>query len=203
MSYVPSPSASGDTLSASRDVIRTNFNILQDRFDENHVNLDGGAGGGKHNFLQMPDQGTIPVTASGEGGVYGTSDGDAVSQLYFRGEGNGSSYQLTKATSGVDANILLFGTNTPYVADHAGGWTFLPGGLILQYGRKTTPTASGTVTFPLAFPSGNNPFSIIVTNERTSARSANIDSSAISDTSFDYFMETAGAVAINWIAIGN
>lgn len=204
------PAPSGDTLGGTRDRIRTNFQQIATVAAVNHIAFNA-SGQGKHKFLQMPEQpGSIgqvgaplpPTTAADEGGLY-TKVGinPAETNLVFRAESDGFEYQLTKV---IAASTGRFGNNTvAYVANNNGGWTFLPGGLLLQYGRRTSPGSSGTVTFPVAFPSGNAPFSIVVTNERNSARSANIDNSAISATSFDYFMETSGSVALNWIAIGN
>lgn len=130
MSYIPRPNASGDTLSASRDPIRTNFTVLQDRFDENHVDLDGGAGGGKHKFLQMPEQSSAPATAVNELGVY-SKVANSISELFLRRESSGTEIQLT--TGDVRANTR--------------GYTFLPGGVLLQWGIITAPSNGGTVTF--------------------------------------------------------
>ena len=111
MSYTPKPDA-GDTLVGTRDTIRGNFEIIEDRFNENHVDIDGAAGGGKHKFLQMPEQATPPATAVNEGGLYtkvGTNPAEA--NLFFRGESSGKEYQLTKT---VQADSASFGTNATY-----------------------------------------------------------------------------------------
>jgi hypothetical protein len=189
---------SGDSLGSTRDRIRVNFEQIFNVNGINHVNFNT-ADKGKHKFLQMPEQTSAPTTSTNEGGFY-VKEAGSTANLFFRSEGNGSEYRITSVS---DANISTFGTNATYIDDHAGGWSFLPGGLILQYGRRTSPGSSGTVTFPRPFPSGNAPFSIVVTNERSSARSANINNSSLSSTSFNYFMETSGSIALNWYAIGN
>lgn len=204
MSYIPKPDASGDTLSASRDPIRTNFTILKDRFDENHVNLDGGAGGGKHSFLQMPNQGSAPPTAASESGFYAAAVG-GVSQLHFRGETTGSPYQLTVGTSGVDPAITEFGTNTAYVADHTGGWTFLPGGLIMQYGARSTPGESGVITFPRAFPTAYFVITLTMSRNASSSRQSVSVDNAVGTlaASFAYRSTSSNTDPIYWTAIGN
>lgn len=210
MTYTSDIPVSGDSLGGTRDRIRTNFQLISSVFAANHVTYNL-TGAGKHKFLQMPEQaGSIgqvgaplpPATASDEAGFYAkVGTNPAESNLVFRAENNGFEYQMTKA---IAASTARFGNNTvAYVANNNGGWTFLPGGLLLQYGRHTSPGSSGTVTFPVVFPSGNAPFSIIVTNERDSARSANINNTGISSTGFNYFMETSGSIALNWVAIGN
>ena len=200
MTYTTAIPVSGDSLGGTRDRIRTNFQEIDSVVGVNHVAFNA-SGEGKHKFLQMPEQAAAPTTAANEGGFYakvGTTP--AESNLFFRGESDGFEYQLTKA---IAASTARFANTTNYSGTLNGGWTFLPGGMIMQYGRKTSPGSSGSITFPITFPSGNAPFSIVVTNERTSARSANIDSAGISSTGFSYFLETSGSVAINWVAIGN
>lgn len=199
MTYTRSIPNSGESLGGTRDRIRTNFEEIFDVVAINHTNFNE-LGEGKHKFLQMPIQASAPTTAASEGGFY-TKTVSGAAQAFFRSESNGSEYQMTSVS---DANIATFAVNSvAYVDDNDGGWTFLPGGLILQYGRRTSPGSSGTVTYPRAFPSGNAAFSIIVTNERNSARSANINTAGSTSTVFNYFMETSGSTALNWIAIGN
>lgn len=204
MTYSPRPNASGDSLVSSRDPIRTNFTVLQSRFDENHVDLDGGAGGGKHSFLQMPDQGTAPAVVANEAGFYSAAVG-GVSQLHFRGENTGSSYQLTTGTSGVDGDIATFGTNTGYAANHIGGWSFLPGGLIIQYGARTNSALLGEITFPRTFPTAY--FSITITmsrNASTSTQTITVDNAvAIVTNEFSYRSSSDTTSPIYWVAIGN
>lgn len=204
MSYTADIPVTGDSLGGTRDRIRTNFQLIQSLITANHEDFGSGFGQGKHKFLQMPEQGSAPATAVNEGGLYtkvGTNP--AETNLFFRAEdsggGGGFEYQLTKV---IAVSTALFGNNTvAYVANNNGGWTFLPGGLVMQYGRRTTPGSSGTVSFPIPFPSGNAPFSIVMGNERNSARACGFDT--ISSTGFTYYLDTSGSTAVNWIAIGN
>jgi hypothetical protein len=201
MSWTPNIPRTGQSLGVTRDPVRNNFTVIRDIFNNNHYTFDE-ANPGKHRFLQLPEQGAAPTTGPNEGGFYAKQDAATPNEtaLFVRGESNGFEYQLTKAIS---TGTAVFGNNTNYIGDNWGGWTFLPGGLVMQYGRKINPGNSGTITFPIPFPSGNSPFSIITTNERTSARSSSVNQAGISATSFNYFLETDGSVAINWIAIGN
>lgn len=112
MTYDPRPNASGDTLVASRDPIRTNFEILQSRFQDNHT--DFGSGTGKHKFMQMPEQASAPTTAVNEGALY-TKQGSysASAELFYRRESNGSEIQLTGIITGT--HIALTATFTDIV----------------------------------------------------------------------------------------
>lgn len=110
MSYTLRPFAQDDTLLLSRDPIRTNFSLIQDRFNENHVGINSGSGGGKHKFLQMPEQSAAPTTAANEAAVY-TKQGPApasTTELYFRRESNGTEIQMTGAGSNIP--VILSGT---------------------------------------------------------------------------------------------
>jgi hypothetical protein len=195
MSYQPRPDPSGDTLVASRDQIRTNFEIIQDRFEDDHTEYSTGTG--KHDKTTMPEQASAPTTAANEGAFYtkvGTNP--AETNAFFRAESNGFEYQITKSIS---ASTGRFGS-TP------NGWTFLPGNLLFQWGRVDTPGGSGTVTFAtdnVAFPTAC--FSVMLTPRNDGSHSAftyYLDGAPTS-TAFSYRGSTTGSNALFWIAIGN
>lgn len=152
MSYTQNIPISGDSLGGTRDRIRTNFQVIDTTLAVNHVAFGGAAGQGKHKFLQMPEQASAPTTAVNEGGFYtkeGTSP--AETNLFFRAEdsggGGGYEYQLTHVDNSLTAS---FSTDA---GTDSSGWTFLPGGLLLQYGIRTM-AAKGTettITYPKPF----------------------------------------------------
>ncbi len=210
MTFTTNIPVTSDSLGGTRDRIRTNFVQIAAVEAVNHVAFNA-LGEGKHKFLQMPETTAsgsgIPATAANEGGVYvdvGTSP--AQSNLFFRGESNGFSYQLTRAIS---ASTGRFGNNTAYAANHTGGWTFLAGnatdgGLIIQYGARTSPGSSGTITFPVAFTTGYYSITIGVSrNNSSSTQNVYIDNSvAPSLSSFSYDSTSSGNDPIYWMAIG-
>ena len=165
MSYTPSVPNSGDSLGSTRSTINTNFQQIDVVNSVNHEAFST-ADKGKHKFLQMPEriQAEIPTTAANEGGVYTkVATNPAESNLFFRGESNGKEYQLTRSDQ---ANNLTFATDTNYDAGPPslnGGWTFLPGGMILQWGvsNNVASTNSQVFTFPIPFPT--NVFNIQLT----------------------------------------
>lgn len=206
MTYQPRPNASGDTLSASRDQIRTNFEVIQDIFNNNHVDF-GVAGEGKHAFLQMPEQIAPPTTAANEAGFYAQL-ANMRTALYFRSESDGNEYQLTAAD---DANILRFGTNLTYDAGPpalAGGWTFLAGNVVLQYGSVTNINVKGSnptsVTFSKAF--GSAPYSITITSEKSgnnpTTDSIHIKNGTVTASGFDIVTTDTSQRIGYWMAIG-
>lgn len=201
MTYTTGIPVSGDSLGGTRDRIRTNFEEIATVTAVNHVAFNS-LGEGKHKFLQMPEQASAPTTAADEGGFYAkVGASPAQTNLFFRGESDGFEYQLTRAIS---ASTTRFATNTAYVANHTGGWTFLPGNLLLQYGARTTPGTSGTITFPVAFTTGYYSITIgLSRNDSSSNQSFYVDNSvAVSLTSFAYDSTSSATDPIYWMAIG-
>lgn len=192
MTYTLLPN-SGQSLGQTRSSIRTNFQLIQSAQDTNHVAL-GTVGAGKHKFVQMPEQGSAPTTAVNEGALYtkvGTSP--AETQLFYRAENSGFEYRLTRPDS---SNTASFAVNT-------NGWTFLPGGLILQYGTVATPGTSGTITFPKAFTTTF--LSIQFTVKRDTA-SSGVATYAVTQatplSTADYKISNSGATTLFWWALG-
>jgi hypothetical protein len=208
MTYTTDIPISGDTLGSTRDRIRGNFQEIAAVEAINHVAFNN-SDKGKHKFLQMPEQVLAPTTLLNEGGLYthvGTNP--AETNLFFRAEDSvgtgGFRYQLTAVDQ---TNIGTFANNTAYATNHLGGWTFLPGGLLLQYGTKTNNPNGGdsTITFPKAFKS--SVFSITISFSRAGGsnviQSARLTAfSSASLTSFGYFSGSNTNTPITWMAIG-
>lgn len=192
---------SGQSLGQTKSPIRTNFSLIQTAQDTNHVAL-GLAGQGKHKFLQMPEQGSAPATAVNEAGFYAkVGTFPAESNLFFRGENSGFEYQFTRAVS---ASTASFGNNTVALpsANGFGGWTFLPGNLLMQFGTFN-PNTSTTVQFPIAF--NAIPFSIQLTGSFDNSSSFRVGVSTTTVTNAQFVFEgsvTSHANPIYFVAIG-
>ena len=214
MSYDSSVPASGQTLGGTRLQIQTNFADIATNFAINHEAFND-TGEGKHKFLQMPVQGSAPAVAASENGVYVKDDTGGVAQLFVRGEGTGSEYQLTHLANGVDAAIATCATNTEYSAGPPslkGGWTFLAGSsasgsMLMQYGSVTNVAMKGTattVTFPRAF--GSAPYSICVTMEKSgnspTADNIYVKNGTITASQFQIVSSDSSARIGYWYAIG-
>src|SRR5882724_10446052 len=152
--------------------IQSNFAALNTIFAINHFPLTATAPNvGKHTFIEMPTLGnavinfnaantyvtpSLVVLAPGESVLFsnkttGTGQSGSADLIYTNGN-SGNSYQMTLVDN---PNYGTFGNFTNYptmVTDQFGGWTFLPGGLILQYGHmKTTSGTDTAVVFPKPF----------------------------------------------------
>lgn len=202
MTYQPRPYANDDTLGNSKNQIRNNFQIIQDDFAVNHVAF-GESGEGKHIFVQLPERdGTTtpyPSTASNEGALY-TKEGTnpAETNLYFRGESDGYEYQMTHAYS----------AQTGTFATSPNGWTFLPGGLILQWGSKTNPSTSGTIIFATSnftFPNSIIQIQLQLYHNSSGNESATVKGDVPPTTSEFQYRTTASSAntILKWWALGN
>lgn len=90
------------------------------------------------------------------------------------------------------------------------GYTFIPGGLILQWGIVSSTSGSGTVTFPIAFPQAvfNITFGMIVTSGSSTTHAGQVYVKAIpslTNSSFGWRQAdlSPDATGFFWSAIGN
>lgn len=134
--FTPNIPAAANAPSADQPLMQNNFDALQNAQDKNHMPLSDTVNRGLHKFVEMPVQVGAQTTAVGEGELHTQTVG-GTSQLYYsRDNSAGTLVQLTTAI-------------VPSVA--TSGYSFLPGGLIIQWAQVTL-TGSGIATFPTAFP---------------------------------------------------
>lgn len=152
MSYTPGTPLPNQTLASSQPEIRNNFLNLNTTIGTNHVKpIDSNvANRGKHNLIHLIQQPAAPATTSTELALYAKNVGGSPN-LFLRKKSSGTEIQLT-------SNSV-----TPVVA--ANGSTFLPGGLMLQWGTVNMSFADGSqsalIPFTPAF--SNVPYSIMAT----------------------------------------
>lgn len=149
--YTPGYPPDGSSLGQTKVVIRNNLDGTFQTLGVDHVNNNGVPGAnpaGYHTVIHQVTQSGDPVTIAGVNQVYSkVVSGDTA---LFNKTGNGVVTQLTtpNAGAGFGGNIIN------YQPGFTGGWTFLPGGLIMQYGLATTPPGDTIVPFPISFTSG-------------------------------------------------
>lgn len=141
-----------------------NFNI----WNVDHIGYST-TGSGYHQQVRMPNftSNSVgvppPAVISGFGGVYcdNTISNSPTTEtgLWFTPDASTNKYQLTRT---ITANFATFGQFVNHYpgsddTQFSGGWTFLPGGLLYQYGtwisNSGTPAIPGslTVVFPVPF----------------------------------------------------
>ncbi len=194
MVYLPLKPASGDNLSVSQGDIQQNFQTANTVMSINHYPFDDvTANKGKHKFVDMP-VGALPTIGSGDGGLY-TKAVTAISQLFYTQDASGNEYQLSRV---IPASFATFSTNP--------GWTFLPGGLLMQYGSKLANTGSpnGSVTFPVAFTA--TPYSVQITVLENSNSRTLSHVNTLTNAGFTCYIQDSGGSSIAntfyWIAVG-
>ncbi len=204
MVYLPLKPASADNLSVSQNDIQQNFQTANDVMNVNHYPFDNNtANKGKHKFCEFP-VGTIPIgLAIGEATLYGknaTSLGAGnEGNLWFTSDNLGKEYQLTRAING---NFASFSANP--------GWTFLPGGLLMQYGILTTTsggsTSNGSATYPVTFATATTAYSLQLTVlEATNSRRFIKVATSLTTGFTCWVQDDSGSNTANtvyWVAIG-
>jgi hypothetical protein len=204
-SYNPLVPTGKIKLSLDYKNLQNNFNQADATFGTNHYKFsDQTTNNGKHKFVEMVAQ-AKPAILAGEGALY-TKTASSITNMFYTADAGGKEYQMTRA---IDANFTTFGTNTNYTSPGStvGGWTFLPGGLLLQYGfiAPTHNPGQTTVKFPVAF--NNVAYSVQITAQVTSSGSSDDQTAAIRSvgtTSFSASTSSSGnVIGFWWMAIGN
>lgn len=181
------PQAS-DTLSQSQTDLLNNFDALQDFMESNHYDANS-AYSGKHKVVQFPvAQSADPATAAGEMALY-TKTVSGSPHLFLRGESSGTALDLTlRATSG--------GVT----------YTYLPSGLIMQFGL-TSVSAGSPTTITLATAYATTNYSILITpsgngTNPTAIVGYNSAGGGVTTTTFQIRTDSAAAVQVRWMTIG-
>ena len=183
---------STDLLSVSQGDILGNFQALGSAWPVNHVDFNA-SGAGKHKYVEFPDQGSDPAGAASELTLFAKLDAGSTTQLYYKRNAEGTSYQLT--------------AQNPTIA--SSGSTFLPGGIILKWGSASV-TNSQAVSFASAFPTACwqvicqpiNNGAVTVANDyvyvQSSPTTTQFTATAVKRTSL-----SGNTVTFSYIAIGN
>jgi hypothetical protein len=193
--FTPGYPPDGSSLGQTKSTIRNNLDGTFQTVAVDHIDNNGQPGAqpaGYHKVVHMVPQGGNPVAVAGYGQLFSkTINSFTTDQALFWETGTGLIQQLT-------VNL------TPLAASN--GYTFLPGGLILQWGVKSSPGSSGTITFAtsnISFP--NNCFNVSITQRRDSSSSTQgmYLNGAPSATQFSYNGSSSSDTALYWWAIGN
>jgi hypothetical protein len=221
MTFVSTPN-SGQSLGATRDQMRTNTDLLRSTLAKDHVDVNDTINTpGYHNFVHLIDAtGNIPTTAVGQMAIYQKLDANSKPQLFIKRNNNSFEYQLTTISGKNAANntfaVLLNDYPKSDGSGNAGaafsaGWTFLPGGLIMQYGfydAGVTGLAS-TGIIPFCVPFTGTIFNVSLTmickvggTSKVSDLSVISGSATINQFSWNMDSSTSAYTGIYWQAIG-
>ena len=188
-----------DNPSTDRPLMTQNTNSIDSLIAEDHYSF-GVENGGFHKQVRMPKLDLKPtglIGASGTIYVKQINNGDGIqAQEFYTPGATGGEYQLTRADNTNFSTFGLFTANT--------GWSFLPGGLRIQYGLTTEATATTSVVFPIAY---TTIYTVTATRVQVAGSSPLTGTSwgvdNVTNTGFQ-FTRTSGAgnASFYWTAIG-
>ncbi len=138
---VPLPST---TIPVGQDLFLNNFGKLYDAFSVNHIPLDDPTNPGNHNVIQLLEQTDKQSTRFQEIAIYSKKVADQTDQLFMRYQGNGKEFQLTQYQI-YEIPDITSGTPPNAITLQKSFFTFLPGGIIVYFGR-VNPTGDN---FPI------------------------------------------------------
>lgn len=151
--------------------------------------------GGFHTVIHLTQQSGNPAAVGTIGQIWSkqvTFNGITDEALFFR-PGGASADRITQLTVPVNTNL------------NENGYAYLPGGILMQWGRDGAIT--GTVVFPIAYSS--IAYNVQLTPHINGASSSSritlgVETSSITATQFKYqlFFSNVGITSISWVAIG-
>ena len=155
MTFTPGEPQNAESLGSSKPKIRNNLDGLRASLAINHVDIND-PNNGKHKFLQMPEQASDPATGTNIGGLYtaqSLAGATNFTNLFWKQETGGANQLLNQGgfTALTGPLPTIVGT---------GGWSYLPGGLLINFG--TVPAAADGASF--IWPSNFAPYTIPFTS---------------------------------------
>lgn len=207
--YTDNVPASQNNPSVDQPKMKTNSKSIKDLIGEDHYTF-GVNNGGFHKQVRMPALaliGNVAPRISNSGTLWthiDTSEGasNETNLHYIPGTG-ANDYQLTRCIAGRFAQFSTFATygTPPAGVTWSGGWTFLPGGLLLQYGLVTPSANSVTVTFPVPYSTVVFSVTATMTFIAIGGTSVTLGTNNQTTTTFDVNMKN-GSTRFMWMAIG-
>lgn len=195
-----------DNLSNSQGDIRGNFQQIDTTFGVDHVTYSvATVSNGYHKTIHLKDNSTIatpmpnPTPVAGTGEIFTNQVNDLIStdETFYFQTGSGKLLQMTR-------NFV------PQVSTN--GYTFLPGGLILQWGQYVTPgsvnlPANGSISFAtegvLNFPSNNFNVNLSFTGNSGSGQSIQVITATLTGFTWRFSGGSTNSYSgFFWTAIG-
>lgn len=183
--------------------MQTNYANIKGFLSVDHV-TPGTTNDGYHTIVHFNTQGSDPGTVANITQLYtkAVTVGPNTDQQLFMKTGAGFLAQLTN-TTGFLAQQARFGAKASF-SGTTGGWTFLPGGLVLNYGFVNSPVNGTTVAF--AQPFTNNLLAVTLGGVTASTNDKTINIMDGSQSTSGFTIITSGTSAFTvlyYIAIGN
>jgi hypothetical protein len=187
--------------------MKTNCNSIDDILKVNHFSFGSSTNNdGKHQFVEMPNRVVIPPgLILGEGTEYTkfiTRALEGVSQMFYTPDNSAQEYQLTTCSP---LNFPTFSTLTVFdvgLPRLSGGWSFLPGGMLIQYGLLSAPVNNDIIKYPVAFTTFAIPILTAVRNN-TDDKALSIKDGSNNNTQFQIILSGSSLPTfLFWVAVG-
>lgn len=189
----------------SEDVgnMQTNTNSIFSILNVDHESFGSASNiDGRHRQVSLINEAAPGVPANIGGVLFANNPVPQISWPFWQ---NTQTIQILGANV---SSFAQFAINTAYGTPPAGftqqgGFSFLPGALIFQYGFYGKVGAlgnSGTIQFPISF---NNLFNVMISLNRTASGNQSVTINTTSNASFTFLSSTSGSDGIFWTAIGN
>jgi hypothetical protein len=157
---VPQPN---QTLNATQNPIRQNFIDIDVGVAADHITLATGADSGKHAKVRFVQQAVDPLTTPTEMAMYTKDTGLGIQQIFIRKQNNGALFPFTQTSS---TGITQNGASS--------GWSYLPSGIILKWGRFTTAGGTVTINTNAAWAVGNPAYTSVFSVQLTPNQNATV-----------------------------
>lgn len=174
------PGSNNDPSEDQPDML-VNTQSIQGILDIDHFTFGTGIDvDGRHKQASMKNQ-SAPGIPTGFNGIYYVNN----------------NVPMFQNASNANNNIATY-VGTPVTAQ--AGQTFLPGGILMQWGRVNSPSSTGSVVFPTAFSVTYNVQITMQRNSSSSTQGMYVNGNP-STTGFSY-NGSSGGNALFWVAIG-
>lgn len=187
MTYTQNIPDAPNNPSQDQPLMKANTNAIFTYVATDHIPFNV-PNAGNHDIIKQPPQAGDPAAVAGKGQTY-TKVVTGDEQLFYR-SGAGVISQLTNAIGTLAA---------------ANGYSYLPGGMIIQWGRDTFP--GSTTAFNVNFPTAC--FGVLTTTE-SAAGSTGVCAVIIRTLAVNQFTwtqrvssSTTNFTGFFWVAIGN
>jgi hypothetical protein len=180
--------------SADQPIMQINNNSINSILGIDHFSFNNANGGWHQQSTYV--NGTDPTTVGGQLALYSKSDGAGKSLLFSIRDGNAATVTQLNSTL---VNAPSTGFN---------GFSWLPGGLLIQWGAfpMSNSVLPQTISFNTPFSTTNIffPLPIVVATGQVSGSPADksVETLALSNASFEASQFTGIARTIYWVAIG-
>jgi len=210
MTYQPGVPTGSVPLNEDYLNLQGNFTVLNNTFLQDHSPLTGTlppvGTAGYHTAIHLVPVSTTASNPPNNQPINGYTATTGYGQLFDAQINDGvNTDQALFYLSGGNRLIQLTRNFAPVAANN--GYTFLPGGLILQWGIKTV---AASTTTPLLFATNNidfpaNCFNVSVTGIRNNSGGDGIfvSTGSVSKTGFTFRNGSGSIVQAYWMAIGN